>query len=215
MSDKIFNGLRSAILDLDAEKAEEVARAGVAEGLDALEMIDQGIRAALDIIGERFRSGNLFLPELVLSGRAADAAVAVIEPELLKHGGSQQKLGRFLIATVEGDIHDMGKNIVALLMKSAGFEVFNIGVGKTSEEILAAAKANEVRVIGLSALLTTTMPRMREFIELLQESGVRDQFKVIIGGAPVTRQFAEAIGADGYGSDASSAVDLTRRLLIE
>ncbi len=149
----------------------------------------------------------------MLAANAADAAVAVIEPELLKSGGRNDKLGRFLIATVKGDIHDIGKNVVSLLMKSAGFEVFDIGVDKSSEEILEAAKTHGVEVVGLSALLTTTMPFMREFMELLQESGQRVRFKVILGGAPVSQEFSDAIGADGYASDAARAVELTRRLL--
>jgi methylmalonyl-CoA mutase cobalamin-binding domain/chain len=118
-----------------------------------------------------------------------------------------------LMATVDGDMHDIGKNIVGLVMKSSGFEVFDIGISKKNIEILDAAKKYKVDIIGLSALLTTTVPRMKEFIELLQESGLRDQFKVIVGGAPVTKDFAEMIGADGYGADALRAAEVTRRLL--
>jgi len=213
MSEIITGQLSDAIVALDADKAREAAQRGISGGLDPLDIINQGIRPALDLMGERFASGNLFLPELMLAAKAADAAVEILEPELLKRGSSDDNLGRVLMATVEGDIHDIGKNIVALLMKSAGFEVVDIGVDKTGEEILAAAKAHKVNVIGLSALLTTTMPRMKEMLELLQESGVRDQYKVIVGGAPVTQEFAELIGADGYGADAPRAVDVTKRLL--
>jgi 5-methyltetrahydrofolate--homocysteine methyltransferase len=181
--------------------------------MDPLEMINQGIRPALDVMGDRFANGSIFLPEMMLAAKAADAAVAVLEPAMLKSGTTNQKVGRFLIATVKGDIHDIGKNIVSLLMKSSGFEVIDLGVDKSCEEILEASKKNDIEVIGLSALLTTTMPSMREFIELLQESGLRERFKVILGGAPVSQEFADAIGADGYASDAARAVDLTRRLL--
>ena len=214
MSETVIGQLRDAIVGLDADSAREAAQGGVDGGLDPVEMINQGIRSALDLMGERFASGNLFLPELMLAAKAADAAVGILEPELLRRGGSAEKLGRVLMATVEGDIHDIGKNIVTLLMKSAGFEVVDIGVDKPGEEILAAAKAQEVDVIGLSALLTTTMPRMREVLELLQESGARDQYKVIVGGAPVTQEFADMIGADWYGADATRAVDVTKRLLV-
>jgi 5-methyltetrahydrofolate--homocysteine methyltransferase len=200
-------------MDLDGVKSKDVARKGIDAGLEPLDLINNGIRPALDILGERFSAGDLFLPELVLSAKAADAAVEILEPELLKRGGVSDKLGKVLIATVKGDIHDIGKNILALLMKSTGFEVVDLGVDKTDEQILSAAKEHGVSVIGLSALLTTTMPRMQEFIEYLQESGVRDQYKVIVGGAPVTEEFADEIGADGYGADATRAVEITKKLI--
>ena len=171
------------------------------------------IFTTLNLMGEWFSSGNVFLPELMLVAEAADAAVGVLEPELLRRGGSRDQLGKVLLATVEGDIHDIGKNIVALVMKSAGFEVFDIGIDQKNKEIFEVAKKLAVDVIGLSALLTTTIPRMKEFMELLQESGLRERFKVIVGGAPVTREFAEVIGADGYGADAPRAAEVTRRLL--
>jgi 5-methyltetrahydrofolate--homocysteine methyltransferase len=213
MSEENLSQLRDAIIELDSQKAEDAARKGLEAGLEPLDMINNGIRSALDVLGERFSAGDLFLPELVLSAKAADAAVAILEPELLKQGGSDDKLGKILIATVKGDIHDIGKNIVTLLMKSAGFDVVDIGVDKTVEEIVNAAKDNEVGVIGLSALLTTTMPQMQEFIEHLQESGFRDQYKVIIGGAPVTQDYCDQIGADGYGADATRAVEITKNLV--
>jgi corrinoid protein of di/trimethylamine methyltransferase len=213
MSEAVYSKLHDAIIDYDADKAKEIAQKGIADGLDPVEMINQGIRQALELMGERFSAGNVFLPELMLAAQAADAAVKILEPEILKGGGTTGQLGKVLIATVEGDIHDIGKNIVALVMKSAGLEVFDIGVNKKNKEILEAAKKHEVNVIGLSALLTTTIPRMKEFIELLQESGLRDKYKVIVGGAPVTREFAEMIGADGYGADAPRASEVTRRLL--
>jgi methylmalonyl-CoA mutase cobalamin-binding domain/chain len=206
MSEALYSKLHDAIIDYDADKAKEIAQKGIADGLDPVEMINQGIRQALELMGERFATGNVFLPELMLAAQAADAAVRILEPEILKRGGTTGQLGKVLIATVEGDIHDIGKNIVALVMKSAGLEVFDIGVNKKNKEILEAAKKHEVNVIGLSALLTTT-------IELLQESGLRDKYKVIVGGAPVTREFAEMIGADGYGADAPRASEVTRRLL--
>lgn len=213
MSEEIIGQLRDAIVELDAEKSVNAAKKSIEDGLDPLDMINQGIRSALDVMGERFSSGAIFLPELMLAAKAADEAVEILEPELLKRGVSGDKLGKVVMATVKGDIHDIGKNIVTLLMKSAGFEVVDIGVDKTGEEILAAAKENEVDVIGLSALLTTTIPKMKEFIELLEESGIRDNYKVIVGGAPVTQEFADMIGADGYGADATRAVEVTKRLL--
>jgi corrinoid protein of di/trimethylamine methyltransferase len=213
MSEVVYSRLHDAIIEFDADKAKEIAQKGIAAGADPIEMINQGIRQALELMGQRFSTGNVFLPELMLAAQAADAAVKILEPEILKRGGTKEQLGKVLIATVEGDIHDIGKNIVALVMKSAGLEVFDIGVNKKNAEILEAAKRHDVNVIGLSALLTTTIPRMKEFIELLRESGIRDQYKVIVGGAPVTREFAEMIGADGYGADAIRASEVTRRIL--
>jgi 5-methyltetrahydrofolate--homocysteine methyltransferase len=213
MSEEIIGEIRDAIVMLDDIKARDVAQQSVDTGVDPLAMINQGIRAALDQLGERFARGDLFLPELMLAAQAADAAVQVLEPALLEGGGSRNKLGKVLIATVKGDIHDIGKNIVTLLLKAAGFDVVDIGVDKTGDEILTQAEENDVQVIGLSALLTTTIPKMKEFIELLQESGLRDRFKVIVGGAPVTQEYADLIGADGYGADATRAVEVIKRLV--
>ncbi len=209
----IISQLREAIVELDDERAKIIAQKGIEEGLQPLDMINAGIRSALDMLGERFATGDIFLTELILAAKAADAAVGILEPELLKQGGIASKSGKVLVATVKGNIHDIGKNIVALLMKSVGFDAVDIGVDKNTEEILTAAKKHEVDIIGLSALLTTTMPKMKEFIELLHESGARDQYKVIVGGAPVTQEFSDVIGADGYGADATRAVDVARKLI--
>jgi 5-methyltetrahydrofolate--homocysteine methyltransferase len=213
MSEAIMNQLHDAIIKLDEASSKVAAQKSIENGLDPLDIINGGIRPALDMMGDRFSAGELFLPELVLAAKAADAAVEILEPELLKSGGTGNKLGKVLMATVKGDIHDIGKNIVTLLMKSAGFEVIDIGVDKAGEDILSAANENQVGVIGLSALLTTTIPKMNEFMELLQESGVREKYKVMVGGAPVTQEFADEIGADGYGADASRAVDIAKKLV--
>jgi 5-methyltetrahydrofolate--homocysteine methyltransferase len=213
MSQSLLDQLREAIIALEESKAKDIAKQGIEEGVDCLDMINQGIRAALDFMGERFASGAIFLPELVLAAKAADAAVEILEPDLLKRGGLPDKLGKVLMATVKGDIHDIGKNIVTLFLKSSGFEVMDIGVDKSSEEILDKAKKNEVDLIGLSALLTTTMPRMKEFIEFVKEREPGNRFKVFVGGAPITRDFADSIGADGYGADAAAAVEAAKKLL--
>ncbi len=205
--------LRDAIIGLDETGAKEIARRGLAEGVDPLGMIQHGIKAAMDDIGRRFSAEELFLPELMLSANAADAAVGVIEPALIKAGTTSKTAGKVLLATVEGDLHDIGKNILALLLKSSGFEVLDLGVDQKNDAILEAAGSNEVGMIGLSALLTTTMHRMKEFVELLQERGVRDRFKVVVGGAPITREFSDSIGADGYGADAVMGVELATKFL--
>lgn len=205
--------LRDAILDYEEEKAEAIAQKGLENGIDPIEMINDSIRPAMEHIGNRFSSGDVFLPELMLAAQAADAVVSVLEPALVKKGSAREKVGRVLMATVKNDIHDIGKNIVSLLLKAAGYEVVDIGVDKESDEILKAAKEHEVDVIGLSALLTTTIFKMKDFLELLEEDGSREMFKVIVGGALVTEDFCQAIGADGYGSDATHAVRLVKKLL--
>ena len=214
MPETLLEQLRDAIIGLDDSGAGDLARKGLAEGIDPLAMIQQGIKAAMDDVGRRFSEGDVFLPELMLAANAADAAVGVIEPELLKTGQARRTMGKVLLATVEGDLHDIGKNIVALLLKSSGFDVVDLGVDQKNDAILDAAESNEVGLIGLSALLTTTMPRMKEFVELLEQSGMKDRFKVVVGGAPVTQAFSDSIGADGYGADAAVAVELADKFLV-
>lgn len=208
-----INQLKEAILEYDEVKANSIAKKSIEEGLNPLDIINDAIRPAMEHIGDRFSSGDVFLPELMLAAQAADVIVSVIEPEIVKQGAKRERVGRVLIATVKNDIHDIGKNIVSLLLKSAGYEVFDIGVDCEGDEILAAAKEHDVDVIGLSALLTTTVSKMKDFLDLLEEDGSRNQFKIIIGGAPVTEEFCKAIGADGYGSDATHAVKLVKKLI--
>lgn len=214
MDKTVFDELKDAIIDLDMDKAVELARAGLDDGVNPLEIINQAIRPGLDLVGERFSVGEVFLPELILAAKTADAVIKIIEPELLKvEGAKDAGLGKVLLVTVKGDIHDIGKNIVGLVMKSAGFEVIDIGADKSEEEIFEAAEQNGVAVIGLSALLTTTMPNMQKTIDYFQEKGARDKYKFIIGGAPITQEFCREIGADGYGADAISSVEATKDLL--
>jgi len=213
MSAAIFDSLSEAIIIFDEVKTKEIAEKGIREGVSPVEMIEHGIRAGLDIMGERFASGAIFLPELMLAAKAADAAVGVLEPEFEKSGSIRKNEGKILLATVKGDLHDIGKNILALLLKAAGFEVIDIGVDKPGDDILKTAQTHNVDVIGLSALLTTTMPQLKDFIDLLKESGHREQYKVIIGGAPVTQEFADTIGADGYGADAADGVRVMKKTL--
>jgi len=213
MSEQLLEQLHDAITGLEESKAQEISRRGIEEGLDPLDLINHSIRPALELVGTRFSMGDIFLPELMIAANAADAAVAVLEPALLNSGAARPTRGKVLLATVEGDMHNIGKNIVGLLLKASGFEVVDLGVDNAPEAILDAAITNDVELIGLSGLLTTTLPRMSESIELLEHRGLRNQFKVIVGGAPVTQDFADSIGADGYGPDAVAGVELTTRLL--
>lgn len=213
MSSQILDNLSNAIIKLDIEEARKQSQEALTAGIRPLDIIHIGIRSGLDAVGEKFQRGEAFLPELMIAAKATEAAVAVIEPELMKLGAQATTTARVVMATVQGDIHDIGKNIVILLMKSAGFAVHDLGVDQPAETIVQKAKEVHPDVIGLSAVLTTTMPKMKEFIDILIEEGIRDQFKVIIGGAPVTQEFADAIGADGYGPDAARAVELVKRLV--
>lgn len=213
MSDRLYEELKRTIIELDASQACSTAKKILDEGGDPVDIINRSIRPGLEAMGERYATGQAFLPELMLAAQAAEAAVVVIEPELLRLGVARPTDARVLLATVKGDIHDIGKNIVGLLLKSAGFEVVDMGVDKDGAVILKKAEEARADIIGLSAVLTTTMPRMKELIDMLVESGQREKYKVIIGGAPVTQAFATDIGADGYGPDAAQAVELVRKLI--
>lgn len=213
MSTQVLEKLSKAIIGLNMEEARRQSQEALAAGIEPLEIIHIGIRSGLDAIGEKFQRGEAFLPELMIAAKAAEAAVGVIEPELIKRGTQVPASATVVIATVEGDIHDIGKNIVTLLMKSAGLVLHDLGADQTAAAIIQKAKGVQADVIGLSAGLTTTMPRMKEFIDTLTEEGVRDRFKVIVGGAPVTKEFADSVGADGYGPDAARAVELVKKLV--
>jgi 5-methyltetrahydrofolate--homocysteine methyltransferase len=215
MTDQLYQEVKRAIIELDSSAAQSAARKILDEGGEPIAIINKGIRPGLDAMGERYASGEAFLPELMLAAQAAEAAVAVIEPELVRLGAQLPAQARVLLATVKGDIHDIGKNIVALLLKSAGFEVIDMGVDKDGAAILKKAEENRADIIGLSAVLTTTMPRMKELVDMLVESGNRERYKVIIGGAPVTQAFADQIGADGYGPDAARAVEMVRKIMAQ
>lgn len=213
MSLEILERLSNAIIGLNPEEARTRSHEALAAGIDPLDIINKGIRSGLDAVGEKFQRGEAFLPELMIAAKASEAAIAVIEPEMQQRGTEAPALATVVMATVKGDIHDIGKNIVILLMKSAGFVTHDLGVDQTVEAIIKKGKEVDADVIGLSAVLTTTMLTMKELIDTLVEEGIRDQFKVIIGGAPVSQEFADAIGADGYGADAARAVELVKKLI--
>ncbi|MCG8470834.1 MAG: corrinoid protein [Desulfobacterales bacterium] len=213
MSQTHFDALRDAITSLNAATASEVATKAIEEGIEPVDLITNGIRCGLDIMGEKFSNGDCFLPELMLAGRAADSAVSIIEPALLASGNDEEKLGKVVIATVKDDLHDIGKNIVALMLRSAGFDVVDLGCDKSKEEIFAAAEEHNADIVGLSTLMTTCMAVIPEFIQLLNDKGVRGNYKVLVGGAPLNPKFAEDAGCDGYAADASKCVDMAKQLM--
>jgi corrinoid protein of di/trimethylamine methyltransferase len=203
--------LYDAIVDGNAGKAKTIATNAIAAGTDPREILDQYMIPAMDEVGRRFETNEYFVPELLIAARAMKGALEIIKPKLTATGA--KPAGKVAIGTVKGDLHDIGKNLVAAMLEGGGFEIIDLGVDVTPEKFIGAVKEKGANVIALSALLTTTMPSMKTTIEGLKEAGVREQVKVIIGGAPVTQKYADEIGADGYSDNASAAVALARKLV--
>jgi 5-methyltetrahydrofolate--homocysteine methyltransferase len=195
------------------QKAELISslEAAIAAGLDPNEIINEGLTAAMDVVGKEFSEGTIFVPEMLVSAMFMKEGLKLIKP--LITSGNEEKKGKILIGTVKGDLHDIGKNIVVMLLEGAGFDVVDLGVDLSVEQLVAKVTEQKPQILGLSALLTTTMPEMKRTIAALTESGIREQVKVMVGGAPLSQSFADSIGADGYAKDASEAVTLARRLV--
>ena len=187
----------------------EITRAALEEGTAAKSVLDEGLIAGMDVIGARFKKNEVYIPEVLIAARAMKIAMVILEPELAK--ADVKPVGKFLIGTVQGDLHDIGKNLVAIMLKGAGFEVIDIGVDVGPKKFVEQVKAADVHVVGMSALLTTTMPGMEKTLKELKEVGVTA--KVMVGGAPVTQDYADRIGADGYAPDAASAIDIAKSFL--
>ena len=212
MSQEMYDKLAQAVIDGEPEDAEEFARQALGLGLDPLDCINMGLSPGIDRVGELFASGEYFLPDLIIGGDAMKAALGILEPALT--GGQERKvLGQVVLGTVEGDLHEIGKTLVGTMLTANGFLVTDIGVDKSAAEFVAAVKETGATLVGASALLTTTMLHQQEVIEALKEAGLRDQVKVLVGGAPITESWAEKIGADGYADDAISAVAVAKRLV--
>ncbi len=203
--------LYQAVLDGDHKTAVAITEAALAEGCDPLELITRYMVPAMDEVGRRFECEEYFVPELLLSARAMKGSLELLRPLLAAQGA--QPAGRVVIGTVKGDLHDIGKNLVASMLEGGGFEVADLGADVAPEKFIEAVREKNAQIVALSALLTVTMPAMRKTIDALREAGVRDSVKVIVGGAPVTPQFAREIGADGYGENATAAVALARRFV--
>lgn len=211
---EIFDKLKEGIIAYDKEAVEKAAKEAVDEGLDILEAIDV-LTTAIREIGEKYAEGVVFLPELMMAGDTMKAGMAVFEPKLKEMKKEVKEIGTVVIGTVEGDIHEIGKSIVGTMLTTAGFKVIDLGMDVSTEDFLKAAEENNIDIVGLSALMTTTMLKQKDVIEYFKEKGVRDKYKIIIGGGPVTKEYAEEIGADGYGKDADGAVDLAKKLLAK
>jgi 5-methyltetrahydrofolate--homocysteine methyltransferase len=195
----------------EPEEVLDLTRRALAEGVRAGRILDEGLIAGMNRVGKRFKAHELFLPDVLLAAKAMYAGMDELKPHLLS--GEAPALGRIVIGSVEGDLHDIGKNLVGIMLRGAGFEVIDLGHDVSPERFAEAAEQEEAAVVGMSALLTTTMPGMKKTIDLLEARGIRGRLRVIVGGAPVSLEFAEKIGADAYAYDAANAVDRVKALL--
>jgi 5-methyltetrahydrofolate--homocysteine methyltransferase len=195
----------------DNTSVAELTRQAIDAGIPANEILDHGLLAGMDVVGERFGAHEIFLPEVLLAARAMKAGMDLVKPLLVS--GDAPSRGKVVLGTVKGDVHDIGKNLVGIMLQGAGFEVVDLGTGVAAETFVDTAVAEGASVIGLSALLTTTMPGMREVVDLIRERGHRGDLRVIVGGAPLSQSFADEIGADGYSYDAAGAVELVKTLV--
>ena len=209
----LFEAMARSIIEGEADAAADLARQAVEAGLDPLEAIDHGFVLGIDHVGREFSLENMFLPELVLAGEAMKAAIAVLEPEMQRTGAEREIHGTVVLAAAHGDIHDIGKSLVGTMLSASGFRVFDLGVDVPVEAVVEKVREVNANLVGVSALLTTTMFGQREVIEALIAADIRDRVKVMVGGAPVTPEWAAEIGADGFGEDAARAVSLARELV--
>jgi len=210
MNEKL-SALYNAIIEGDVAGTKDGVQAALEAGLEPGTILADGMIAAMKEVGTRFEEGDCFVPEMLIAARAMQSGMAFLKPHLLQ--GEVRSSGRVVIGTVKGDLHDLGKNLVALMLEGAGFEVKDLGVDVLPEKFVEAIVVGGADIVAFSALLTTTMPNMKNAIEAIQQAGLRDKVKIIIGGAPVTQEYANQIGADGFSSDASRAVSLAQALI--
>jgi len=213
MPDELFESMKKSIIDGDPERAKELSQRVLAEGIPPLDAINRGFVAGLNVVGEQFQQGEMFLPDLVLAGEAMKAATAILEPEIQKAGATRETLGKVVLGTVKGDIHEIGKTLVGTMLSASGFEVFDLGVDVPFEKFAVKAMELNADIVGVSALLTTTMTGQKGVVEALERHGLRPRVKIMVGGAPVTQSWANEIGADGCGKDALAAVALAKSLM--
>ena len=213
MPNDTFSAMRQSIIDGAPDTACTLAHEAVTAGTAPLDAINHGYVPGMQDVGEQFARGQMFLPDMMASAEAMRAAMAVLDPELKKQGAERPNAGIVVLGTTKGDIHEIGKTLVATLLTAHGFQVHDLGVDVSGEKFAAKAREVDADIVGVSALLTTTMRNQKTVIEALEKSGLRAQLKVMVGGAPVTRRWADEIGADGYAKDAMSAVALARELM--
>ncbi|MBN2020400.1 MAG: corrinoid protein [Sedimentisphaerales bacterium] len=204
-----LKALAEAVIKGDAVTAMKMTKEALAEKMPAEKILNEGLIGGMEILGVRFKNNEVYIPEVLIAARAMKMAMQLLEPELVKAG--VKPVGKFLIGTVQGDQHDIGKNLVAMMLKGAGFEIIDIGIDASSEKFIERIKASGAHLVGMSSLLTTTMPNMEKTLKAVKAAGL--SAKIMVGGAPVTQAFADKIGADGYAPDAASAVDVAKRLI--
>ncbi len=210
---ELLDGLRNAVIVGDIAQAEKLAKQAIVDGLDPLRALEEGLRPGITEVGNGFASGECFLPDLVIAAEAMKAASVVLEKEIARSGGVRQNIGRIVLGTVEGDLHDIGKTIVGTLLIAHGFDVIDLGVNVPAEKFIAAVRDRRPQLVGLSSLITVTAKELRKVIEALRAAGLRDSVKVIIGGGAVTQEYANTIGADGFAHDAEVGVRVAKKLL--
>ena len=213
MSDLLFGAMLQSIIDGAPDKATELARQALADSVDPLEAVNRGFAVGITFAGDQFGCGEMFLPDLLASAEAMKAAMDILEPEMLKRGSRRESLGKVVLGTARGDIHDIGKNLVATILSASGFQIFDLGTSVTPEQFVAKAMEVGADIVGVSALLTTTMAGQKAVIEALDRNGLRPRVKAIVGGAAVTSKWAAEIGADGYSRNAIDAVELAKSLV--
>jgi corrinoid protein of di/trimethylamine methyltransferase len=214
-NERLFEEMTNAVISGLPDKAQELASEALRLGVDPLEAIDQGFKPGMEVVGDGFDKGELFIPDLMMAGEAMKTAIATLEPELMKRKQARQVLGRVVIGTVAGDIHEIGKTLVGTMLAAAGFEVHDLGVDVPAQRFVDAVRDTNANIVGLSALLTTTIINQEVVIQALTEAGLREQVKVIIGGVPANAEWAETIGADAYAENATDAVNVVKNLATE
>jgi 5-methyltetrahydrofolate--homocysteine methyltransferase len=212
MSEEIYEKIAQAVIDGEVDDVIELANQALDDGLDPLTCINEGLTKGIQRVGELFSSGEYFLPELIIGADVMKAGLDILEPAMLADQ-KREVAGKVVLGTVKGDLHEIGKTLVGTMLTANGFQVIDIGVDKSSADFIAAIKEEEATIVGASALLTTTMLQQKELIKAIEEAGLREQVKIMVGGAPVTASYANEIGADGYAEDAISAVDIAFRLI--
>jgi len=213
MNHQLFEAMAKSVINGEDDEAKLLAQQAIEQGIEPLEAINNGFIVGINYVGEQFGIGEMFLPELVMAAEAMKSAVAVLEPELQGQGTERKFLGNVVIGTVKGDIHDIGKTLVATILSASGFQVYDLGCDVSAEAFLEKSRQVNADIVGLSSLLTTTMVYQKDIIKAFEEAGLRSKIKIIVGGAPVTEDWIQEIGADGTSKDAFGAVALAKRLV--
>ncbi len=213
MSSELLNSITLSIVEGRPDDTVELTKQALADGLEPLTIIDEGLTAGMNIVGDKFQTGEYYLPHLIIAASGMQQAMELLEPELRSRQQEAESAGVVVIGSVAGDIHEIGKSLVGTMMSANGFQVHDLGVDVPNETFIAKVKETGADILGLSALLTTTMTVQRQIIKELEEAGIRDQVRVMIGGAPISQEWAETIGADGYAEDAVGAVELAKQMV--